>query len=101
MALTFVRLSISMRKKLASILLALTIFALLAGLVTLVQGRPVVFGVLNAIFVGTGVGLFEQFYVQSFRGRWFRSIHPLFSVVIYTVVVAILFVFAVNFSHLL
>ena len=101
MALTFIRLSISMRKKLTSILLALTIFALLAGLVTLVQGRPVIFGVLNAIFVGTGVGLFEQFYVQSFRGRWFRGIHPLLSILIYTIVVAILFVAATNFSHLL
>ena len=101
MALTFTRLSISTRKKLASILLAVTIFAFLAGLVTLVQGRPVIFGVLNAIFVGTGVGLFEQFYVQSARGRWFRGIHPLLSILLYTVVVAILFVAATNFSHLL
>jgi adenylate cyclase len=101
MALSFMRFSISTRKKLASILLAVTIFALLAGLVTLVQGRPVVFGVLNAIFVGAGVGLFEQFYVQSSRGRWFRGIHPLLSILLYTIVVAILFVAATNFSHLL
>jgi adenylate cyclase len=101
MALAFARISISMRRKLASILLAVTIFALLAGLSTLAKGRPLAFGVLNAIFVGTGVGLFEQFYVQSQRGRWFRSIHPLLSIGIYTVVVAILFVFAVNLTHLL
>jgi adenylate cyclase len=73
----------------------------LAGLATLAQGRPVVFGVLNAIFVGTGAGLFEQYYVQSLRGRWFRNIHPLLSILIYTLVVSILFVIAVNFSHLL
>src|SRR5271169_2727211 len=63
MALALARISISTRRKLTSILLAVTIFALLAGLATLAQGRPVVFGVLNAIFVGTGVGLFEQYYV--------------------------------------
>ncbi len=101
MGLAFVRISISTRRKLASILLAVAIFAVLAGLATLAKGRPLAFGVLNAIFVGTGVGLFEQFYVQSLRGRWFRSIHPLLSIGLYTIVVAILFVAAVNLSHLL
>jgi adenylate cyclase len=93
--------SISTRRKLASILLAVIIFALLAGLVTLAQGRPVIFGILNAIFVGTGIGLFEEFYVQSLRGRWIRSIHPLLSILIYTIVVVILFLLATNLSHLL
>ncbi len=78
----------------------MAIFALLAGLATLARGRPAVFGVLDAILVGTGVGLFEQFYVQSLRGRWFRNIHPLLSIGIYTIVVAILFVIAVNITHL-
>ncbi len=101
MAFAFARVSISTRRKLTSILLAVTIFALLAGLATLAQGRPLIFGVLNAIFVGTGVGLFEEFYVQSLRGRWIRSIHPLRSILVYTAVVAILFVISINFSHLL
>ncbi len=101
MALSFARISISTRRKLSSILLAVTIFALLSGLSTLAKGRPLAFGISNAIIVGTGVGLFEQFYVQSLRGRWFRSIHPLLSIALYTVVVAILFVFAVNLTHLL
>jgi len=95
------RISISTRRKLTSILLAVAIFALLAGLATLAQGRPPVFGVVNAVLVGTGVGLFEQFYVQSLRGRWFRNIHPLLSIGIYTGVVAVLFVIAVNIAHLL
>jgi adenylate cyclase len=96
------RLSISTRRKLSSILLAVVVFAALAGMVTLARGRaPPVFGVLNAILVGSGVGLFEQFYVQSLRGRWFRNIHPLLSIGIYTVVVTILFVIAVNITHLL
>jgi adenylate cyclase len=91
--------SISTRRKLVSILLAVTIFALLAGLVTLAEGRSPVFGVLNAILAGTGVGLFEQFYVQSLRGRWMRNTHPLLSISIYTFVVAILFLLAINFTH--
>lgn len=101
MAFAFARVSISTRRKLTSILMAVTIFALLAGLVTLAEARPVAFGVVNAILVGTGVGLFEQYYVQSLRGRWIRSIHPLLSILVYTAMVAILFVIAVNLSHLL
>ncbi len=101
MALAFARISISTRRKLASILLAVLIFAMLSGLSTLAKGRPLAFGISNAIIVGTGVGLFEQFYVQSLRGRWFRSIHPLLSIAIYTAVVAVLFLFAVNLTHFL
>jgi adenylate cyclase len=102
MVLAFRRMSISTRRKWSSILLAVAIFALLAGLVTLARGRlPPIFGVLNAILVGTGVGLFEEFYVQSLRGRWFRNVHPLLSIAIYTLVVAILFVIATNITHLL
>ena len=96
MALVFARISISTRRKLSSILLAVAIFAVLAGFGEFAQGHALAFGVLNAIFVGTGVGLFEQFYVQSLRGRWIRSIHPLLSICIYTIVVAILFVLADN-----
>jgi class 3 adenylate cyclase len=97
----FQQISISTRRKLLSILLAVAIFAVLAGLTTLAQGRPPAFGVLNAILVGTGVGLFEQFYVQSLRGRWLRNMHPLLSIAIYTAVVAILFVIALNISHVI
>src|SRR5271165_1688821 len=99
--LNFNQISISTRRKLVSILLAVAIFALLAGLTTLAQGRPPAFGVLNAILVGTGVGLFEQFYVQSLRGRWLRNMHPLLSILIYTAFVAVLFVVAIHLSHLL
>jgi adenylate cyclase len=97
----FARVSISTRRKLASILLAVTVFALLAGLTTLAQGRPVVFGIINAILVGTGVGLFEEFYVQTLRGRWMRSIHPLRSISVYTLFVVIMFLVSINFSHIL
>lgn len=101
MEFAFTRLSISTRRKLASILLAVVIFAVLAGLASRAHGRPAIFGVLNAILVGTGVGLFEQFYVQSLRGRWIRSIHPLRAILIYTVVVVVLFFVAINLTHLL
>jgi len=91
MAVMLSRISISTRRKLVSILLAVMIFALLAGLVTLAEGHSPVFGVINAVLAGTGVGLFEQFYVQSRRGRWMRNSHPLLSILIYTVVVACCF----------
>jgi adenylate cyclase len=94
-------LSISTRRKLAPILLAVVIFALLSGLVALAQGRTLVFGTLDGILVGSGIGLFEQFFVQSRRGGWFRRMHPLGSIAVYTLVVVVLFVAATNLSHLL
>src|SRR5215831_920674 len=100
MDLAFAPLSISTRRKLTSILLAVVIFAVLAGFAAGANGRPVIFGVLNALFVGTGVGLFEEFYVQSLRGRWIRSIHPLSAIVVYTIVVVLLFLIAIHFTHL-
>jgi hypothetical protein len=95
MALALAAVSISTRRKLTSILLSVTIFALLAGLTTLAIGRPVIFGILHAIFVGTGVGFFEEFYVQSPRGRWLRSMHPVRSIFLYTIVVLILYVISI------
>src|ERR1700745_2587615 len=101
MSLSFARVSISTLRKLTSILLAVTIFALLAGLTSFATRGSVVYAIMDSIFVGTGVGLFEQFYVQSLRGRWLRSMHPLLSISIYTAVVALLFVAAIHLSHLL
>jgi len=80
-----------------SILLAVAIFASLAVLTTLALGRPVINGVLNAIIVGTTVGLFEEFYVQSPHGRWLRSIHPLKSILIYTLVVVGIFFISISY----
>ena len=101
MDFAFAPLSISTRRKLTSILLEVVIFAALAGLATSANGRPVAFGVLTAIFVGTGVGLFEEFYVQSLRGRWIRNIHPLRAIVVYTAVVVVLFLVAIHLTHVL
>lgn len=101
MDLAFAPLSISTRRKLASILLAVTIFALLAGLASRAAGRPPIFATINAIFVGTGVGLFEEFYVQSLRGRRMRNIHPLRAILIYTTVVVIMFFIAIHVTHFL
>jgi len=93
--------SISTRRKLASILLSVAIFATLAGLASRANGRPGIFAILNAIFVGTAVGFFEEFYVQSLRGRWIRNIHPLSAILIYTVIVVVFFLIAIHLSHLL
>jgi adenylate cyclase len=99
MALALAAVSISTRRKLTSILLSVTIFALLAGLTTLAIGRPVIFGIMHAVFVGTGVGFFEQFYVQSPRVRWLRSMHPVRSIFLYTIVVLILYLISIHVSH--
>jgi adenylate cyclase len=96
-----VRLSTSSRRKLTSILLAVAIFASLSMLTASVLGRPVINGLLSAIIVGTGVGYFEEFYVQSRRGRWLRSMHPLKSILIYVLVVVALFLLSILLSRLI
>jgi class 3 adenylate cyclase len=101
MGLAFAPLSISTRRKIASILLSVTIFALLAWLASRAAGRPPLFATLNAIFVGTGVGLFEEFYVQGLRGRRIRNIHPLRAILIYTTVVVIMFLIGIHITHFL
>ena len=96
-----VRLSTSSRRKLTSILLAVAIFVSLAMLTASVLGRPVINGLLNAIIVGTGVGFFEEFYVQSRRGRWLRSMHPLKSILVYALVVVALFLLSILLIRLI
>jgi adenylate cyclase len=95
------RLSISSRRKLMSILPAVAIYASLTVLTTSVLGRPVINGLLNAIIVCTGVGLFEEFYVQTPRGRWLRSMQPLKSILLYTLVVVALFLLSILLSRLI
>jgi adenylate cyclase len=95
------RVSLSTRRKLVSISLAIVIFATLAGLATVAMGRSPEYGVSNAILTGVGVGLFEEFYVQSFNGRWLRHMHPLRSDLIYAVVVAAIYLVALHVTHFL
>jgi adenylate cyclase len=93
--------SISTRRKFTSILLSVVIFAVLAGLASRAGGRPPIFATVTAIFVGLGVGLFEEFYVQSLRGRRMRNVHPLRAIMIYTVVVVIMFLIGIHLTHFL
>src|ERR1700745_1747613 len=51
MTLSFARVSISTRRKLTSILLAVTIFALLAGLTSFATRGSVVYAIIDSMFV--------------------------------------------------
>ncbi len=93
--------SVTTRRKLVSVLLATIVFSLCSAVTTLAVRRPVELGVANAIFIGFGVGLFEEFYVQSPRGRWLRSIPPVRSIPIYVGVVVVLYLIAVHVVHIL
>jgi adenylate cyclase len=101
MALGIFPLSVSFRRRVASILLAVAIFAFLTWLVALADGRPVEIRVTNALLIGAGVGVFEEFYVQSLRGRWLRSMHPLASMLVYAGVVTAIYLVATHLSHLM
>jgi class 3 adenylate cyclase len=92
---------LTLRRKLVSVLVAMVIFACLGGVTTLAVGRPVEIGITNAILIGAGIGLFEEFYVQSQRGNWLRNMHPLRSILVYVAVIVVLYLIAVHVSHLL
>jgi len=91
----------TMRRKLSSVLVATGIFACLGAVTTAAVGRPVEIGTMNAVLIGTGIGLFEEFYVQSPRGNWIRAMHPLRAISIYVVVVVALYFVALHVTHLL
>jgi adenylate cyclase len=87
--------------KLVSALAAAGIFACLGGITTLAAGRPLELGLSNAILIGIAVGLFEEFYVQSQRGSWLRSMHPMRSISVYVAVILIFYVVTAHVTRLL
>jgi adenylate cyclase len=88
------------RRKLAAVLMAAVIFACLGAVTTAAVGRPIEIGTLNAVLIGAGIGLFEEFYVQSPRGNWMRAMHPLRSIFIYILVVIVLYLVALHITHI-
>src|SRR5215469_15000489 len=93
--------SLSLRRKLASVAVAMAIFACLGAVTTAAVGRPVEIGTTNAVLIGLGVGLFEEFYVQGARGNWLRAMHPLRAIPVYVAVIVVLYFIAVHITHLL
>jgi adenylate cyclase len=94
-------LSHSTRRRLASIFVAIAIFACLGAITTAAVGRPVEIGTTNAVLIGLGVGLFEELYVQRPRGNWLRAMHPVRSIAIYVAVIIVLYFITLHITHLL
>jgi adenylate cyclase len=88
------------RRKLAAVVMAMAIFACLGAVTTSAVGRPVEIGTLNALLIGAGIGLFEEFYMQSPRGNWLRAMHPLRVILIEILVVIALYLIALHITHL-
>jgi adenylate cyclase len=87
------------RRRLAAVLLAMAIFACLGLVTTAAVGRPIEIGTLNALLIGAGIGLFEEFFVQGPRGNWMRAMHPLRVIVIEILVVMVLYLVALHVTH--
>lgn len=94
-----VKISPSTQRKAVAALVAATIFACLGAVTALAVGRPVEVVVTNGLLIGTGVGLFEEFYVHSERGNWMRDMHPLCSIPIYVGVIAVLYLASTHITH--
>jgi adenylate cyclase len=89
------------RRKALFVLVAAFIFACLGAVTTRAAGRPLEIGVSTAVLIGLGIGLFEEFYVQSPRGNWLRNMHPLRSIPVYVVVIIVLYVIAAHLARVL
>jgi class 3 adenylate cyclase len=89
------------RRKIVAVAVTAAIFACLGAVTTLAVGRPVELGVTNAVLIGTGVGVFEEFYVHSERGNWMRDMHPLRSLPLYIGVIIVFYFIALHTAHLL
>jgi adenylate cyclase len=88
---TFPAFNSTTQHKVVSALVATAIFACLGGITTLAAGRPLEIGLMNAVLIGIAVGLFEEFYVQSQRGSWLRSMHPMRSISVYIVLILLIY----------
>ena len=89
------------RRKLAAVVMTMAIFACLGAVTTAAVRRPVEIGTMNALLIGAGIGLFEEFYVQSPRGNWLRAMHPLRVILIEILVVMVLYLIALHITHLM
>jgi adenylate cyclase len=98
---SFFLISPTMRRKALLVLVATFIFACLGLVTTLAARRPLELGLSTAILIGLGVGLFEEFYVQSERGNWLRNMHPLRSIPVYIVVIIAFYLVAAHLVRIL
>ncbi len=89
------------RQKALFVLVAAFIFACLGVVTTRAAGRPLEIGVSTAVLIGLGIGLFEEFYVQSPHGDWLRNMHPLRSIPVYVGVIILFYVIATHLAHVL
>jgi class 3 adenylate cyclase len=89
------------RRKALFVLVATFIFACLGLVTTLAAGRPLQLGLSTAIMIGLGVGLFEEFYVQSERGNWLRNMHPLRSIPVYVCVIILFYLISAHLIRVL
>ena len=96
----FPALNATTQHKVVSALVATAIFACLGGIITLANGRPLEIGLTNAILIGIAVGLFEEFYVQSQRGGWLRSMHPMRSISVYVVLILLIYFVTAHVTRL-
>ena len=91
--------SLSLRKKLVSVFLATGIFTALAFVSGVIIGVNLDQLVVGASFLGLMVSSFEEFYVQGPAGRWLRTMHPVLSIAVNSVVIVILFLVFMHLNH--
>ena len=76
-------LSLSLRLKLRAVLIATSVFTVIAAMCVALLGYPLAPSVTAAALIGLCVSLIETFYVAAPAGRWLRAMHPLASLAVY------------------
>lgn len=85
--------------KFVAISVATLVIVMLAMMMAAVVRIPVENALIGGGLAGFLIGVFEEFYVQSVRGKWLRTIHPLTSLVVYGAVVVGFFFIAQHAMH--
>ena len=91
--------SIALRKKLSIVLLITLVVMALAAVLSALIGVSVENGIVGGAIAGIAIASFEEFYFQQRHGRWLRLMHPLASILIYSLVILLIIVFAQHLMH--
>jgi adenylate cyclase len=93
--------TVSLKKKYFVVAMVALVVVVLATLMAALIGAPIENGVIGGALFGVGIASFEEFYFQQRPGRWLRVMHPVKSILIYSLVILIFLFLAQHVAHFL
>jgi adenylate cyclase len=90
---------ISLRNKLLAVCFSTTVFTILAAVIPVLLNISIERHIGVSLVIGFSISLFEEFYVQGKLGRWFRIVPPIFSILIYGIIIIIFSLSTMAIAH--